>query len=460
MINKCIRLTKNLGIIIFLTFSQISLYSCDKTEKVEATTTETKVTQIKKDETPQKEKKAGLIEIEAKDLAGLDLSIYIVSKKNLPTYLKTPGEIAEDESLTTHVTPKLSGRVININKNIGNYVIKGDTLAVIESQEIAKLQSDLLEINGKIFYLEKSLLNKNQLLKASLSQQDKYIDFLNQTYQRQKKLFEDNIAPRKNVEEADKNLKTAILERDKINLESENQKQQVSSEINSLQLQSQSITKQLNLLNFSDNQIKQIIATKKLNTSIPIYSPMNGLISQKHISLGEMISTDKEIFTIIDPSSVWLYANIYENDINKIRIGQTAYFLPRGYPQESKFNAIVDYILPQVNEQNRTAKVRLKIVDKPRDIKSGTFADVFINIGQGLSVLAVPKSAIQRAKNKEVVYLKNNDSEYQITNVVTGISQNNFIEIKSGLKQGDRVVTKGSFTLKALSMKDQIGEEE
>lgn len=451
-------LNKNLGIIIFLAFSQVFIVSCDKSEKVEVTKSESKT--VEKEEEHHEEHKEGLVEINKDNLAGLNLAVYSASKKPLATYLKTPGEIAEDESLTTHVTPKLSGKVMTINKNVGDYVSKGETLALIESQEIAKLQTDLLEINGKIFYLEKSILSKDKLLKASLSQQDKYIDFLNQTYQRQKKLFEDNISPRKNVEEADKNLKTAVLEKDKINIEAENQKQQIQGEIDTLQLQSQSIMKQLNLLNISDQQIKQMISTKKLNTSIPIYSPMTGLISQKHISSGEIISTDKEIFTIIDPSSVWLYANIYENDINKIKLGQSAYFLPRGYSDENKFNAVVDYILPQVNEQNRTAKVRLKISNKPKDIKSGTFADVFINIANNLSALSIPKVAIQRIDNKEIVFLKKSDTEYQVTEVVTGISQDNLIEIKSGLKSGDKVVTKGSFTLKALSMKDEIGEHE
>lgn len=405
------------------------------------------------------EEKEGQVEVTKDQLKGLDLKTITVSENSIPKYLKTSGEIEENENFTTHVNSRLSGRVTLINKSVGEYVKKGQILALVESKEIANIQSELLENQSKISFLQTELKNRDKVTNASVSQQQKYIDFLKQTYDRQLKLFKDDISPRKNVEEADKNLKTAILEKEKIRLEAETGKQQLRGEINTLNIQSERITKELQLYNFSSAQIQQLITNRKLNTSITIFSPASGLISQRHISLGEVVDTEKEIFTIIDPSSVWVFANVYEKDLGLIEMGQPAYFVTRGLTK-SRYNAVVNYVTPQVSDETRTTKVRLTVSDNTNVLRKGMFADVFINIGKGNPAITVPKESIQRVENKEVVYVKKDETVYQATPIITGLSDDKSVEVKSGLKKGEKVVTKGSFTLKAISQKGEMGHHE
>lgn len=451
---------------------QLGIISCNSEKKVEV---ETKTTEVKDDhkegeehkESGQAEhkdehgheEKEGQVEVTKEQLKELGLKTVTVSENTMPKFLKTSGEIQENENFTTHVTSRLAGRVTSITKSVGESVQKGDVLAVIESKDIANSQSELIEAQSKITFLQKELQNRDKLAANSIAQQQKFIDFLRQTYDRQLKLFKDDIAPRKNVEEVDKNLKTAILEKEKIRFEAESSKQQLRGEINNLEIQIERISKELQLYNFTPAQVQQLKVNKKLNTDVTIFSPATGLISQRHLSLGEVIDTEKEIFTIINPSAVWLYANIYEKDLGLINIGQSAYFITRGN-NNSRYNAVVDYITPQVNDETRTTKIRLNVTSNTNILRKGMFADVFINVGQGASVITVPKESIQRVENKQVVYVKKEETVYQATPVVTGVSDDKSVEIKSGLKEGEKVVTKGSFTLKAMSQKDEMGEHD
>lgn len=469
-------MVKRYRTILIILILQLGVFSCNSEKKVEV---ETKTTEVK-DENGHEEKtgeehkegeeaehkdehgheeKEGQIEVTKEQLKGLGLKTVTVSENPVPKYLKASGEIGENENFTTHVTSRLSGRVITINKSVGEYVKKGDVLAVVESKDIADLQSQLIEAQSKITFLKKELQNRDKLTANSITQQQKFIDFLRQTYDRQLKLFKDDIAPRKNVEEADKNLKTAILEKEKIHIEAEASKQQVRGEINNLEIQMERISKELQIYNFTPAQVQQSIVSRRLNTSITIFSPASGLISQRYLNLGEIVDTSKEIFTIIDPSSVWVFANVFEKDLEQINVGQSAYFITRG-TNNSRYNAVVNYITPQVSDETRTTRVRLSVTNNTNVLRKGMFADVFINTGEGTPAITVPKESIQRVENKQVVYVMKEETVYQATPIVTGVSDDKSVEIKSGLKKGEKVVTKGSFTLKALSQKDEMGEHD
>lgn len=453
---------------------QLGFLSCNSEEKVEVETNKTEVKDIhdvhKNEEVNSEEdsdhkdvhgheEKEGQIEVTKEQLKKIGIKTITVSEKSLPKFLKASGEIQENENFTTHVSLKLSGRVISINKSVGDYVKKGDALAIIESKDITNIQSELLENQSKIVFLYKEIQNKEKMTNNSLLQQEKYINFLQQTYDRQLKLFKDDIAPRKNVEEADKNLKTAILEKDKIRLEGENSKQQTRSEINNLEIQKERIINELKLYNFSSAQINQLLSGRRLNSNITLFSPVDGLISERHLSIGEMADTSKEVFTIINPSAVWVFANIYEKDLNIIEVGQSAYFIIRNL-KESKYNAVVNFITPQVNDETRTTKVRLAVTDKTNILRKGMFADVYINTGEGVPSLIVPKESIQRLENQQIVYVKKEETVYQATPIITGVSDDKSVEIKSGLKEGEVIVTKGSFTLKALSQQGEMGHHD
>lgn len=401
----------------------------------------------------------GAIELKEKDIKNIQLKTAKVQERELPEYLKTSGEIEENENFTTHVSSRLVGRVLSINKSVGEYVSKGDILAVIENKDIVGLQSEILQTRSKIAILEQEAVSDRKVLDANLTQQQKMIDFYRQAYNRQSQLYKEDITPRKNVEEADKNLKTAIIDKEKIKLEGEQEQQKIRGEINTHKIEIDKIANELQVYNFSSVQIQQMISSGKLNTSVSIFAPVNGLISGKHISIGEMIDTEKEIFTIINPSSVWVFANVYEKDIDKISLGQKAYFVTRSN-NKSSYKAVVNYIPPAVTHETRTAKVRLALTTPATHLRKGMYADVFINIGSSSPVPVVPKEAVQRDDNQQVVYLQKNPTTYEKTPVTTGLSDEKFIQISSGLKTGDIVATKGSFTLKAMSKKGEMGEHD
>jgi len=456
--------------ILFILVLQLGIYSCkseekqsektsneiNKTENIKVTESEEKA-DIKNLEST-KEEIENIIKLNDKEFKNSGLKIVNVEKRILPDYLKASGEIEEDENFITHINSKLAGKVSATYKNVGEYVKKGEIIATIESEEIASLQSELLENISKIGFSKIEISNRSKINDSLITQQEKYIDFLEQNYNRQKELYNDDIAPRKNVEEADKNLKTAILEKEKIKIEGKTEIQKLQNEINNLNLKTEFIIKKLQLINFNSSDINELIKTRKIKTSVSIISPVDGLISYKHMSLGEVIDQDKDIFTITDPACIWVYANIYEKDISKIVIGQKGYLKTNSYPNV-KYYVTVNYILPQVENETRVSKVRLAVKKNQPILKKGMFTDIFIDIGKGSSILVIPREAIQRENNNPVVYVPKSKDTFESRFVNVGRTLDKYVEITKGLKPNEKVVSEGSFTLKSISRKSEMGEE-
>jgi cobalt-zinc-cadmium efflux system membrane fusion protein len=168
---------------------------------------------------------------------------------------------------------------------------------------------------------------------------------------------------------------------------------------------------------------------------------------------------DDELFSIADLSHVWVQAEVYEQDLGRVKIGQPAIITVDTYPGE-KFRGQVTYLGDVLDPQTRTARVRCEVANPDVRLKLDMFAAIQLPTHFSRRALVVPASAIQQMNGSDVVFIRKSQTAFETRPVRTGKTLDDVTEIQSGLRQGEGVVSTGSFHLKSVALSGQIGEEE
>ncbi|MCX6379702.1 MAG: efflux RND transporter periplasmic adaptor subunit [Armatimonadetes bacterium] len=193
--------------------------------------------------------------------------------------------------------------------------------------------------------------------------------------------------------------------------------------------------------------------------SIPVLAPIGGRVTERLATLGETVAADKALLVILNAESVWVQLNIYPKDVAGLRVGQEIRVTAEALPGRT-FRGVLSYISDTAEETTRTVKVRCAIQNGGGGLKPGIFVNGEIVGARGKPTLTVPKDAVQFVHGKPVVYVPTmQEGEFREQSVETGAKYDDVVEILSGLKAGDRLVTKNAFLVKSQAMKSELGEE-
>ena len=214
------------------------------------------------------------------------------------------------------------------------------------------------------------------------------------------------------------------------------------------------VRNKLKLWKLSESQINQIETSGKVTENFPVYATISGTVSEKLVEQGESIKQGQPLLKIANLNSVWANFDVYENQINLFKKGQNISINTNAYPNKT-FNAKVSFIDPVLNAKTRTVKLRVVLHNKNNVFKPGMFVEGKVN---GVSsnkeqVLSVPSSAILWTGERSVVYIKTNPNEpiFEMREVVLGNDITDNYEVLEGLKNGDEIVTNGTFTVDAAA---------
>lgn len=193
-------------------------------------------------------------------------------------------------------------------------------------------------------------------------------------------------------------------------------------------------------------QINQITATSQINQLINIYSPQNGILSSLNIKNGDYITPDKQLFAITDLSSVWMIANIFENQIDQVKVGMPVKvtingLLGRTWPGK------VEYIYPQIDNATRTARVRVVLNNPDLTLKPGMYGNVLFNTGNNSSNLMIPTQSIIMSTTENRVVVSLGNGMFQVRKITLGNEVGDMTQVISGLSLGEQVVTNGEFMI-------------
>ena len=195
-----------------------------------------------------------------------------------------------------------------------------------------------------------------------------------------------------------------------------------------------------------------------LGKPLELKAPIDGVIINRNTAPGELVSKDKEIYTISDPTDLWVIAEIKERDIGAVKVGQDATFSVLAYPHET-FRGKVVRIGNQVEAESRTLEVRIEVNNTDGRLKPGMFADVEITTTILRDIIVIPDSALQTDEDNQIVFIALDGNKFQKRVVKLGMEQRGRAQVIEGLTAGNKIVTEGSFILKSELLKGELGEE-
>ncbi|EGB15143.1 efflux transporter, RND family, MFP subunit [Pseudodesulfovibrio mercurii] len=208
----------------------------------------------------------------------------------------------------------------------------------------------------------------------------------------------------------------------------------------------------LRLLGLTKGQIDRVVKNGKASDHITLYAPQGGVVIGKNVNEGQYVKTGTSIYSVADLSTLWVILEAYESDLPWVEPGRLVEFQTEAYPGKV-FKGKVVYIDPLVNEKTRTVRVRLEVGNKDGSLKPGMLVRARQKKGGdrtgGESPLVIPASAPLITGKRAVVYVANPDKDgaYEGREIVLGPRAGNHYIVRSGLKEGERVVTKGNFKI-------------
>lgn len=318
-----------------------------------------------------------------------NVEVLTAGPAHIKSALQLIGEIRFNEDRQVHVVPRLTGVVESAAANAGDRVRKGQMLAVISSQALADQRSELLAAQ-------------------------KRLALARTTFEREKRLWEDKISAEQDYLQARNAMQEAEIA-------VQNAQQKLAS-LGGGQRAGGNLTR------------------------YEIRSPIDGIVVEKHLALGEAVKDDANIFVIADLSTVWAEMTIYAKDLNTVKVGQQATVKATAF--ESQSSGTVSYVGSLVGEQTRTAKARV-VLPNPKGIwRPGLPVNIELVADEVEVPVAVSAEAIQTVRDWTVVFGRYGDN-FEARPLELGRSDGKFTEVINGLNAGERYAAKNSFLIKA-----------
>ena len=207
--------------------------------------------------------------------------------------------------------------------------------------------------------------------------------------------------------------------------------------------------KRLQLWDISDAQIERIAATGETIKNLTIYAPISGYVMERNAFPKQRATPEMALYTIADLSTVWVIADVFEYEAANVRLNQPATFT-LAYLPGRVFHGKVSYIMPQVDAQTRTMKVRIQLENPGNALKQEMYGDVELKTG-GSRKLTVAQTAVLNSGQRQVVFVDRGNGSFEPRDVKIGEPSGARVEILSGLKAGERIVTSGNFLIDSES---------
>ncbi|MFO0698980.1 MAG: efflux RND transporter periplasmic adaptor subunit [Nitrospira sp.] len=320
--------------------------------------------------------------------------------------LTLSGKIAYGEDKYSRVSSPLQGRVVEVRAPLGGRVKAGDVLLVIDSPDIAQAYSEYVK-------------------------EDSDLQYATRAQELAKDLYEDKALALKDLKQAENELVKARAEF-----------RRAKERLLSLRIAPQELNKPLD---------KQQITSR-----FEMKSPLSGIVVERTVTPGQSVTGDPDhvLFTVADLDVLQVVADVYEHDLALVREGQSAVVRVEAYPGV-EFPAKVTSVGDVVDPATRTIKVRARVDNQAHKLKPEMFARLQLDVGETRQFLTVPREAVLEAEGKQFVYVVESDHLYRKREVKIAAISPDQTRVIEGLKQGERIVTKGAVLIKGQEVKGQ-----
>lgn len=343
---------------------------------------------------------------EAVERAGIKIGA--VKAQSSVSAVTVPGTVMSNAYRDTKVNALVGGIVRDVMVELGAEIRRDAPLAVVFSSELADAQTKYLSVRA--------------MLEAD-----------HQKLERTQKLVEIGSASRQELEEV-----TAVHTGHETEVAAARQR--------------------LLLLGLSPDRVAKLETASQVVSEVTVTSPAVGLLITRSVNPGQVITAGQELFVVTDLSTVWAIGDVYERDFTRVRVGFPATItIPSA--RDRVLKGRVAYIDPRVDQATRTAKVRVEVPNRGGDLRLGMFVTMGIETGTTERITVVPRAAVQTIGDRSVVYVPAEGEEGKFVEraVKLGAPAGDLVPVLDGLKPGEKVVTEGSFFLRAEAARTRPG---
>lgn len=337
-------------------------------------------------------KEANKVVMDEAQIKASDIHVVSAGPLAISTKLQFPGEIQINDDRTVHVVPRVSGVAEAVLVSTGQFVKKGQTLAVFSSQMISEQRS-------------------------ALQTAQKRLSLANTIYQREKTLWEQKITAEQDYLQALQGLREAEIAVD-------NSQQKLSA--------------------------LGVILNNNANSSslnrFELRAPYDGLVVERNLSIGEAVKEDTPIFTISDLSTVWAEVHIPAKDLPYVRMGDKVTLRATAF--DAQTTGTVAFIGALVGELTRMAKARIVLANPQGAWRPGLFVSVEVKAAEVRVPIAIETDALQTLGTQQVVFVRT-ETGFKAHPVTIGLNDGKHVEVVEGLAAGARYAAKGSYILKS-----------
>lgn len=190
--------------------------------------------------------------------------------------------------------------------------------------------------------------------------------------------------------------------------------------------------------------------------SYTLTSPIDGVVTERKVTIGKLVSSEEVLLEIVDTRSMWAELDVAESDLLAVAVGQAVSLRLDGLG-ERELSGSITYVAPAVDPHTRTAKVRVPLANPDGVLRANMYGQARVAAGESRSSVFVPRAALERTKEVQLVFVQIAEDEYETRRVQVGATDPDFVEILKGVRVGEEVVTTGAFLLKTETSKESIG---
>lgn len=199
----------------------------------------------------------------------------------------------------------------------------------------------------------------------------------------------------------------------------------------------------------SQKEIARLESTGQVQQELEVDSPVSGYITERNALPSVAVQPEMRLYTLADLSTIWVQAQAFQNDLERIKVGAPATLTVNTYPGRA-FAGRVDFIYPQVDMDTRTAKVRVVFSNPGLQLKPGMFVNVSMKIPMG-SRLVIPATGVLQSGSREIVFVARSDGYIEPREVQLGSRVGDDFVVMKGLKAGEQIVTSANFLIDSES---------
>ncbi|MDR0635283.1 MAG: efflux RND transporter periplasmic adaptor subunit [Azoarcus sp.] len=351
---------------------------------------------------------ADRLALTAGEIASGGIRVETLAAQEVGEDLTVTATIRPNQDRIARVSPRVPGRIVRVNANLGEQVRANQTLAVLDSLEVGEAHSDWRQASAR-----------HAIAKADA--------------ERAEKLHAEQIIARKDHLRAQ-----AEFEQAKAALAAAGDR--------------------LRMLGVPAGAV----GDGKAISTFPLTTPFAGTIIEKQAITGEPAQPDRPLFTVADLSTLWIEANLFEKDLGRVRIGADAAITVAAYPGQI-FAGTVTYIAATVDKETRTVQARVEVPNPDGRLKPEMFATAAIstqstnNQADTPRAIVLPEEAVVLMQSQPTVFVEEHGG-FEARAVELGEKLRGKVVVKNGLAAGDKAVIAGAYAIKARIMKSQLGE--